>query len=788
MNNFTYALRYLFKSRGNNLTRIISLALGLLVGLLMFSYITYDLTYDRFIPDRERVYQMWYTSGMVGMSEYLYAPIAPALKEEMPQVEAATRLMLHGADAFYYGDNYIDGRLLSVDTSFFDVLDYGVVKGDPHEIFRDARNIMISESFAKKLFGGKDPVGEILMRRNRVPFTVMGVFRDIPNNTHLGKFDVLGSFEAVINDGYGTGWLGGDMYPTYIKLHEGGDIAEIEAQLGGFFERHGLGDSLKEWQQTYFFVPVTKSQTTGNGLVEIAMLLALIAFVTLFIACMNYVLISISMLLKRGKTIAMLKVGGAKKKDIFSIFLWETLLIVLVALALAVLIILCFEKQLESMIQIPIAELFAWERIWAPSLVILGIFLIAGIVPSRIFASIPVSIAFRGTPASRRRWKQTLIFIQMVCVTFVVVFLIINARQYNHISTADYGYNRYNLALTSLRGTTDAIASYKSELMSIPQVEGVGIGYDLPIWNFSGQPAFDDITGELLFSCRYGVIDHDYIPVMGMEIVDGRNFTAEDAGDKVIVNEKYVEMRGWTDSPIGKHISDSPDQGHAGLTGVVLPDGYTIIGVVKNFWTADTGYIPPLVYHNTKEILTSPDRQYNSGYIMIRLGDTDSGTKEMLTQKIKSFYDVQHFEVLFYETLVDERIYYEKQFRDTMILVSLVTLFIAIMGLVGYLGDEIRRRSKEIAIRRVNGAARGDIIKLIARDAALVTLPAVAVGLVGAWLLGSIWMQSFQHKAGLPWWVFVCGGAAVILIVYVTELAKTWRTAGSNPVKMIKNE
>ena len=779
MNNFTYAFRFLFKSRGNNITRIISLSLGLFIGLLIFSYVTHDLTYDRFIPDRERVYQMWTNTGMNGMHKELVAPIAPAMKEEFPQVEAATRFKERGMIVFYHGEDFFDVRMLSVDTCFFDVLDYGVVKGNPHEIFRDANNIMISESLAEKMFGDKDPVGEVILRRNRDPFTVMGIFKDVPRNTHIFRFDVLGSFETVAKDGLNVGWFNGDSHPTYIKLQEGADIAEVEAQLEGFFGRHGLTEKMKEWDQTYLFVPITEAHTTGNTIMRIVMILSLIALVTLFIACMNYVLISISMLMKRGKTIAMLKVNGAKKGDIFSIFLLETLLIVLVASALAVLIILCFGKQLETVTMIPVAELFAWERIWAPVLVILGIFLFVGIVPSRIFASIPVNIAFRGTASGKRRWKQTLIFIQLVCVTFVVSFLIINVRQYNHLSKSDYGYNRYDLALTSFTATFEAIASYKSELMAIPEVESVGIGYNLPIWGYSGQPAYDEITRELLFACYFCFIDHDYIPVMGMEMVDGRNFMPTDAGDKVIVNEKYVEMRGWTDSPIGKHLMDNPDP---------IDPGYTIIGVVKNFWSGAGGEIVPLVFHHTKEYSIDPEMEYSSGHLMMRMSSVDNTTIEMLTQKIKSFYQTKHFEVRLYEALVDRGILYEKQFRNAMILVSVVTLFIALMGLIGYLSDEIRQRAMEIAIRKVNGAGRGDIILLIARDAAIVTLPAVVVGITGSYFVGSIWMQMFPQTAGMPWWIFACSGAAVILIVCVIEFVTTWRTAGSNPMKMINNE
>lgn len=326
MKNFLFALRYLRKLRGGTVARVVSLSLGLAVGLLVFSYANYNLTSDRCFPDRERIFQLWahYADPQhSGYSPQLNAPIAPALAEEVPQVEAATRLFGPRTSDIVRGDNAFQAKYIYADTMFFDVLGFEPMNGNPKEILLHADQVMLAESFSRTIFGRKDPVGQLVLLNGTDSLTVMGLFRDPNPNQHLGGFNMLCSFEIVKRD-LNTSWQGGDSFPSYVKLHEGASVAEVEAQLPAFFDRHGFTEDMKAWNRSYRFFPITESSRINTSAGLIAWVLMALAALTLFVASMNYVLISISTLVSRSKTIAMLKVGGARPSDIFRIFCSET--------------------------------------------------------------------------------------------------------------------------------------------------------------------------------------------------------------------------------------------------------------------------------------------------------------------------------------------------------------------------------------------------------------------------------------------------------------------------------
>lgn len=271
MKNFLFALRYLRKLRGGTLARVVSLSLGLAVGLLVFSYANYNLTSDRCFPDRERIFQLWahYADPQhSGYSPQLNAPIAPALAEEVPQVEAATRLFGPRTSDIVRGDNAFQAKYIYADTMFFDVLGFEPMNGNPKEILLHADQVMLAESFSRTIFGRKDPVGQLVLLNGTDSLTVMGLFRDPNPNQHLGGFNMLCSFEFVKRD-LNTSWQGGDSFPSYVKLHEGASVAEVEAQLPAFFDRHGFTEDMKAWNRSYRFFPITESSriNTSAGLI-----------------------------------------------------------------------------------------------------------------------------------------------------------------------------------------------------------------------------------------------------------------------------------------------------------------------------------------------------------------------------------------------------------------------------------------------------------------------------------------------------------------------------------------
>lgn len=786
MKNFRFALRYLRRLRGGTVARVVSLSLGLAVGLLVFSYASYNLTADRCFRDGERIFQLWAhynTSQMTGYTSQLQAPIAPALAEEMPQIEAATRLWGPRRDDAVRDGNSFPMHYILADTLFFDVLGFDVLQGDPHKALAHQDQVMISESAARKIFGKRDPVGQLLLLKGTDSLTVAGVFRDPDPNQHLGKFDMLRSFEHARRT-MNTSWRGGDSFSSYIKLREGALIGEVEAQTAAFIDRHDLRGMMEDWGETWHFFPIADSSRVGSSTELVAWVLMALAALTLFVAAMNYVLISISTLVSRSKTIAMLKVGGARRSDIFRIFCSETAVLTTVAVVVAAFLLWALQTEVMQVTGTPMAELFAPGRIWVPLLVILAAFALAALIPARIFTSIPVTLAFRGAAENRRRWKQALLVVEIVSCTFTLTLLLVSVLQFDKLRHGDFGFEHDRIVYTRLKTPIGTISSVAEAVAALPCVEAAGASEDVPIWGYSGQPCIDEKSKELLFSCRYTLCGEGYIPAMGMRIVAGRNFTPASNPFEAVVNETYVRLRGWTPAEaVGRQIID--DDGPGAST-------YTIVGVVKDFRTVvATGKVEPIVMHPLSYYYSwdgvTPERRL-SYYLLIRLRELSPEALEAVQAKIEEYPSDNNHTLTVYDNELGEMLSMIRSFRNIVFAVSGITLLIALMGLVGYLGDEVRRRSKEIALRKVSGASTADVLRLMAGDILWITIPSVAAGAALSRWGATFLVENFVERVALHWWLFTLCALLVVAIVCAVQLVRTWCIANANPIDMIKTE
>lgn len=783
MKSIRFSLKYLSKARGSNLTRIISLTLGLAVSLLIFSYVSFLLSFNRSFPDKERLYQAWSLYGVQGieLSKQMNAPLAPSMKQDMPQIEAAT----HTFGTFDYDmkvdESFFPTSTWAADTSFCDVFGIERISGEtPREIFTTTDKIMIAQSLAETAFPGKDPIGAHVVINNQLEFTIAGVFKDLPINSTLGKFNVLAPFDYMAKTAQmNVGWNGGDSFLTFFKLVEGARIEEIEAQIPAFIEKYGLKANMEQWQQEYLFTSIAKSPFMEGNQKEMVTLLSALAFLLLFVATMNYVLVSISGLVQRSRTIALLKCNGAHRRDIFRIFLAETLLLILCAILLAALLLLGFAKPIEQLTSYPMAELFSWHRLWAPGSVLVAAFLLAGIIPARIFTKVPVEDAFRGTSDSKRLWKRVLLGVEMACITCVIALLWITTLQFKQLRDGDFGYDPHNLVFTMFMGRPTQYEQYVQELEALPEVESVGHAYQLPIYGYGGMPCIDEESRELLFSCRWEMIDRHYIPTMKMELVDGANFTEASRPTDVIVNQEYVRLRGWTESPIGREIRDDYED---------PTPLYTIVGVVKDFRMEADGVVQPIVMHNCYELMTVENHFYGGIRTMIRMHEITGESLSALQEKVETYQSANSHLVITYADLLKEQLTPIRSLRNIIGIGSAITLLIALIGLLGYLNDECNRRGREIAIRKVNGATVNDILQLLGRNMLVLSLISISIGLVVAYFAADKILQQYATRISLHAWIFIGSAAIVLAIIYLIQFAKTWRAAHCNPSLMIKSE
>lgn len=777
MNNLSYCFRYLLRNRGNSVTRLVSLALGLIVALLICSYVGLNLSYGRFFPDRERVFQVYESTPQFGITGSLLEPFAPTLAEYIPNFEATTNYIDNMLQV-KLGEGFVDCRMLCVGGSFFDVLDFGVVSGDVKRVLSDeglANNeVMISERLAIKLFGGEgDYVGKEMAITDGRVYQIAGVFRTPPVNNPLGEFDVI---RYLRYDPAKANWQGNDSYPTFVKLREGVAVEEVEEYMKAFMNNHELFSRLLEvWQAEYFLVGIEDSYYVDNSIRQTQIIYGILAVLALLVATFNYVLLTLSSLVSRSKTIAMMRCNGASRWDVFRMLLAETLIMIVAAIGVAVVIITCLHQELYQLLGYRVVDLFAIERIWIPALVCIVSFLVAGLIPAVLYSQVNLNWAFKHGSDNRMWWKRVLLFVQVACTTGVVCFLLTTTQQSKYIMKADLGYEYDRIVTMTYPGRASEHSAMADELSRLPFVESVGYSWQYPVWGYWGNPVVDREKQEILFSCRFEYFDEKYIETMGMEIVAGRNFTEQDAFTNTIVNEEFVRQHGWDiETAVGKNYYQN------GCSRVV-------VGVIRDFSQAG-GFVLPLAVYRMAS-LDNEDKE-NTLQLSVRLTELTPENVKRLNEVIEENYHSKwEYQLVPYVDRVKNRFVYRETMRNNVFVVSLVTLFISLIGLIGYLGNEMARRRKEIAIRKVNGATTIQILNLLSFNILWVILPAIAVGVMGA-MWGSMKYVELLETLCEPlrWWIFALGAVVVLAIVYVILVFRTWRTAKANPIDMIKSE
>ena len=770
-----YSFRYLLKNRGNSVTRLVSLALGLIVALLICSYVGINLSYGRFFPDRDRVYQVHENSPQFGLCTHMLEPLAPTLAEGIPQIEAVTNFISQGVQV-KMGNDIIESYHLNVSSDFFKVLDFGVISGDVERVLSNeglANNeVMISERLSDKVFGKNDPLGNVI-ELNGKEHVVAGVFCTPPVTNPIGSFDVVSWLKYSTEKS--MGWNGGDSYPTYVKLHKGVTLDEADAALQNLIEKHDiLSQIVKMWQAEYFFTPIEDAYyIVDDSIRKMQIIYGILAVLALLVGTLNYVLLTLSSLASRSRTVAMLRCSGASRGDIFRMLLSETFIMIVASILLVAFILLCLSNQIYQLLGYHLNEFFALERIWIPALVCIVSFLLAGLIPAVLYSRVNLEYAFKRGSDNRTWWKRILLFVQVACTTAVVCFLLVTARQSKYVLKADVGYKYDNVITMNYNATQSEHSVMMDEIRKLPCVENAALSMNYPISGYWGNPVVDANKMEILFSCRFEYFDENYIDLMQMEIIAGRNFNAQDASNKTIVNEKFVHQYGWDlDSAIGKSFLQNGSWNE-------------VIGVVRDYMQVSGLVLPLSVYHTghaTKYADEEVALRYN-----IRLTELSDDNIKALDEVIKKNY---HSEIEYtlrpYADMVKSQFTHREDMRNNVLVISLVTLLISLIGLVGYLGNEMSRRRKEIAIRKVNGATSVQVLRLLGLNLLWVIVPAIITGVVGAIWGGLRYIDMLETMCEpLASWTFILGAGIVLFVVYGILIIRTWRAANENPIDAI---
>ena len=779
------------KSKSDILIKVLSLGVGLAVGIVLIAKVFFELSYDSFYKDIDRVYTIntWYShQGEEKDYGQVSGAVAVGFMEEVPGVEVGTRTTF-----VFNGDTYLDedgnklkATLVCADTCFFQVFDRPVLAGNPVKILGKWGGVMVSRSFAEKLGGVQEAIGRQIYNEDMagLKLPVEGVFEDFPKNGSL-DYDILLSMDTYGKQSTDN-WLGNDRYKGYVKLMPGVDPNTLSDAIRKMQEAHqpleqieAQGTSLR-----YFLKPFSKMHTSAPEVRQTVILLSIVAALLILISLLNYILMVISSLVKRSKEVGVRKCYGAEGKHIYGMLTKEALLHIVLSLALAAIIIFAGRSIVENLLGVPFQTLLVPQSIVAIVAVILFVLIISIVVPAELYQRIPVYAALKNYTEHSRNWKLGLLGIQVLINVFLVVMMLIIGRQYQKVSHADTGYDYNNLFYISLfDGDRQAITRAVRTLESLPEVSGVATAYNLPYNGSNGDNVYlpDDDRELFNIADQYECSDGFY-ELMGIRFLEGR---APRDSSEIVVDEKFVvkmaEFTDWSDGAVGKQVFIT---GHDRSSDTERRY-FTISGVYKSYLIGNLTGVDPrpsaLFYGEIGSMSSWMP------HVLFKLRDSSTSlgmTKEALEKALEG----REINILSYEEQMRAAYAESKKMRNTMALGAVFSLLIALLGLLGFIRDESLRRSKEMAVRKINGATTQDILGVFTTDIMKLSAVMAVIACVAAFFVARRWLEQFAEKVSLNPLYFLGGAALVLLIVLGVVVLNCLRIARDNPVESLKNE
>lgn len=581
------ALYSLFRKGDANLVKILCLGVGLALGLVMLAEVIFERSYDNFIPRLEDTYRIQESYKQKGTDWRTHTSvsgaIAPGMKTYCPEVEVATRYTSLCMDMNLVTEDQreITGNAYLCDSSFFDVFPRKLLLGeDTHTGLEKIGNAYISQKFLQIL--GEDIVGKKLAWKEypQIQVTVVGVFEDFPENTHLPKMDVLVAMPTIGQIAYDgrNNWLGNDRYSGYVRLHAGAKPEDVQAGIRRMLDVH-VKEEIKgtgsEFQLTLQPVDEIFAASDYNRTMNIVFLI--LAIIVMAVAILNYVLLTISSMVNRAKGIATYRCYGATDMHIYRMILSESVLHGLLALALAALTIFGLQDFLQEQIGHSLASLFPLRTLGVCLVVTCLVMAFCGLVPGYLYTRIPVTYAYRRYSESKRQWKLGLLFVQFLLTSLFVSLLTVVSLQYQKLTHFDSGFEYQDMVYTSLGGTTpEERERCVQELKKHPDVVDVTWGYQGMYSRCSGNNVYNPATDEEYMNIAdMYLVGSDYHRTFSIPVVEGEVFNPalkDTLSQQVMVSRSFVErmrtLAGWEGSAIGKQIHVTEHEGTLTICGV----------------------------------------------------------------------------------------------------------------------------------------------------------------------------------------------------------------------------
>jgi len=783
-NNLKITLRHVIKDKMFSVINIAGLAIGIAACLLLISWIKYELSFDKFHENRHNLYKIItknvFSSGEISHFGQTPMLLAEHLRENIPEVKDAA-IYWRRPWQLKRGEKQFMIRGVLTESNFLNMFTFPFTRGSPENLLSEPRSIAISESLAKKLFGDEDPIGkrvsEIMYRAG--DFTVKGVFKDVPSNSHM-EFDFLGPFKLQYG-GYGTSFNKWDLsdFETYVQLKKTASQREFDAKIKGIIKKQ-----LPNTIEALYSLNVTNIHLNQDfwsprqGSKINVFIFSTVAFLIFLLACINYINLTIAKEAGRRKEVGIMKVVGADKKSLLFKFIIESSVFsffsIISGIFLAYLFLPLMQQLTGAMVLIDLTEGYTLAMV---VFIFLLTILVAGLYPAlHLSSQKPVTMLNEKiiSKISGFSVRKGLVLFQFSVFIFLIVGFMFIFNQLTFIVNQDLGFDKdqvMHISLTSDVGRN--WRTFRTELLKNPDIKSFTFTNTIPghnesttkDWDWEGKQGEEKIKISIV-----GVFD-DFIKTFGMKMKQGRFFSREFPSElrrDVVINEEAARVMGF-DDPIGKTIK----LGNVNRSG-------KIIGVVQDYH-----------FSSLREKIGPMAMAFGFGLDTLYIRINNQNIQSVISYVEGIFNKIAPQDTLKY-TFMDEelsKLYTnEQRLIDTLKYFTILAIFISALGLYGLALYTANQRTKEIGIRKVNGARISDIVFLLTRD----SLRWVVLANIIAWPLAfwavNQWLQNFAYRINITVWPFIIAGIAAFIISLLVILYQTIRAARANPVDSLRYE
>jgi predicted permease len=787
-NYILVAIRNILRQKAFSFINIFGLAIGLACTLLIFLWIQDELSFDKFHANSSTLYRVEQDQYYSGESYHVNVtpnPSGPVWKDEIPEIEDATRYTRPGGLLFKYEDkSFFENDIRAVDPSFLTMFTFPLKQGNIENVLEDPYSIVISEEVGQKYFGQEDPIGKSFRVNNQYDFKVTGVLEDLPHNSML-QFEMLIPFEFMkTRDGYSESWGSNSIF-TYVQLFKNSPVDSVGAKLTQVVRSHNP-ESITD----FMIAPFTKVRLHGYfgyghspGAIQFVYIFSAIALFVLVIACINFMNLSTARSASRAKEIGIRKVIGGKRKSIINQFLLESFILTIIALLAAIILVFLFIEVFNTISgkAISVNVLFKQEFILGTIFVAVVTGFLAGSYPAIFLSSFKPITVLKGKLASgakRSFLRKGLVIIQFTLSIFLIAGTLIVYNQLNFMRNKKLGYNKDHLLYIPMRGgIKDSYKSIKNEFLKDSRILSVTTTSHVPtnIGSNSGGADWDGKDPEMTTLISISGVDFDYIKTLQIEMKEGRAFSEEfiaDAGTdstgNFLINEEVVKIMD-VDSPVGMNFS------FMGISG-------EIIGVMKNFhYQSVRNKIEPLAVFIAPKIYLD--------YILVRVQpDQVIQAMDYLEGTWGEVLPGHPFDYRFIDENLDNMYRTEARMGTLIKYFAIVAIFIACLGLFGLTSYTAEQRTKEIGIRKTMGATVPKVVFLLSTEFLVLVILSMIIAIPASWYFMDQWLQDYAYRTQLSWWIFAIAAVIVMIIAILTVSYQAIKTGLTNPAEALRYE